>query len=193
MSDPTTLSRALSLLLLLYIVIMTLIGVMLILNTISGEDQFAPPHKQALAIADMLQHVDKQKDERCPICHDDEPTAPVRLSCKHLFCCSCAYKTLLQRQDCPLCLRKPAPLGEHLSVQSTSSAESDARVRRDILVYTIGVLPAVFLFYFGDNALVIHDLLCLQCLLWMLHVLTATIALLIDWPRKGSARVVGQN
>lgn len=193
MIDTTYMPMALWMLLVLYIMLMTALGIARIGDVISGENHFDPPLERALAIADMLQHVDKPKDERCPICHDDEPTEPVRLSCKHLFCCSCAYTMLLQRYDCPLCLRKPEPLREHLFAQSALSAAIDAQVRLEILFYTVSVLPAVLLFQFGDNILFVQHWLYLQCLVWMLYILTSAVTFIIRWPRNTITPLIGRN
>jgi hypothetical protein len=58
---------------------------------------------RSLHTAKLLQHVEAPTDERCAICHDQEPDGPVRLSCQHLFCCGCAHVLLARSNKCPLC------------------------------------------------------------------------------------------
>ena len=72
--------------------------------------------------ADLLQHVEAPTDERCAICHDQEPDGPVRLSCQHLFCCGCAHMLLARSNKCPLCLRPPLPV--RASVQTSEDIRS---------------------------------------------------------------------
>ena len=72
-----------------------------------------PEHRRLeaflLLLAERLQHVKATKGERCLICHNLEPVRPVRLSCQHLFCCTCAYTTFVRHDTCPLCHPQPSP------------------------------------------------------------------------------------
>ena len=53
-------------------------------------------------------------DNQCAICLDEEPTAPVRLDCKHVFCVECIRGVVFQGQGhsqkhCSLCRARLTP------------------------------------------------------------------------------------
>lgn len=102
------------------------VGFLRLLRVVSGEETPAS-HGQgprALVIADVIKHVDAPKGDRCNLCHDDEPLAPVRLSCEHLFCCGCVHAVFARRDNCPICLRKPSPLHDTLTRHAPPSART---------------------------------------------------------------------
>lgn len=135
-----------------------------------GELVLAPVEEQrhalrklesrCLVVATFLEHVAMPEGERCVICHEDKPAAPVRISCQHFFCCSCAHAAFAWRDVCPLCLQKPSSLRETtpISMPRFDHAVHEPRrlvdlVREESNKYTlIFCIPALVLLRFlGDR------------------------------------------
>lgn len=135
---------------------------------------------RALLVPDLVQHVETAEGDRCALCLEDEPVAPVRISCQHLFCCGCAHTLFARLNRCPLCLQKPSPLRESFPAQPTRPPRG--RVYRHIKRLNIGFY-ACFLLLGWSTMLVYHpcvsgryrssafDLYLLQACLFMIFTL----------------------
>jgi hypothetical protein len=149
---------------------------------------------RTLEIASLLQHVESADGEKCALCHDDEPVAPVRISCQHLFCCGCAHAMFTRQASCPLCFRIPLPQQKTAPVQEFQPIELDVRGRL-AMMYTIAlayvifcVIPAALVLYLADCKSVHRDLLLFQCLVVVLLFLWLIILLVINRSRWLTAR-----
>jgi hypothetical protein len=81
---------------------------------------FAMLTSRTLEVASHLQHVDSAAGEKCALCHEEEPIAPVRISCQHLFCCGCAHAVFARHVMCPLCFKLPLPQQKTVPVPESS-------------------------------------------------------------------------
>jgi hypothetical protein len=149
---------------------------------------------RTLEVASLLQHIKSAAGEKCTFCHDDEPIAPVRISCQHVFCCGCAHAVFARHVLCPLCFRKPLPQQKIVPVQAFQPVGLDVRGRL-ALMYTIGAayvvfcgIPAALVLYFADCKLVLRDLPLFQCLFVVLLLLWLIILLVINRSRWLTAR-----
>jgi hypothetical protein len=149
---------------------------------------------RTLEIASLLQHVQPAPGEKCALCHDDEPVAPVRISCQHLFCCGCAHAVFTRQASCPLCFRIPLPQQKTAPVQEFQPIGLDVRGRL-AMMYTIALayaifcgIPAALVLYLPDCKSVLRDLFLFQCLVVVLLFLWLIILLVINRSRYLTAR-----
>lgn len=152
---------------------------------------------RASLVADLIQHVETADGDRCALCLEDEPVAPVRISCQHLFCCGCAHTLFARLTHCPLCLQKPSPLRVSFPAQPTRPPKR--RVYRHIKRLNIQYYGCLLLLgwstilvyrpcIYGQYRSSAFDLYLLQVCLFMIFTLVLFTVTLRAYVRAVRAR-----